>query len=128
MLPLAHAPAWLVASVLLVVAVLYASLAPLNVPAGLPTHFDKVEHALAYLFLAVWFAGLVVRAHYWKIVVALAVLGLVIEILQHVMALGRYGDPMDMVANLLGVGLGIALASRRLGGWALKADAWLNRS
>ena len=128
MLPLAHAPAWLVASVLLVVAVLYASLAQFNMPAGLPTHFDKVEHALAYLFLAVWFAGLVVRAHYWKIVVALAALGLVIEILQHVMALGRYGEPMDMAANLLGVGLGIALASRRLGGWALKVEAWLNRS
>jgi VanZ family protein len=128
MLPLAHARAWLVASLLLVVAVLYASLAPLNLPENLPSHFDKVEHAFAYMFLAVWFAGLVVRAHYWKIVLALAALGLVIEILQHVMAFGRYGDPMDMAANLLGVGLGIALASRRLGGWALKVEAWLNRS
>jgi VanZ family protein len=128
MLPLAHAPAWLAASVLLVFAVLYVSLAPLDVPAALPTHFDKVEHALAYMFLAVWFAGLFVRAHYWKIVLALAALGLVIEILQHVMALGRYGDPMDMAANLLGIGVGIALASRRVGGWALKAEACLNRS
>jgi VanZ family protein len=128
MLPLVHAPAWLVASVLLVVAVLYVSLAPLDVPAGLPTHFDKVEHAFAYMVLAVWFAGLFVRAHYWKIVLALAALGLVIEILQHVMALGRYGDPMDMAANLLGIGVGIALASRRLGGWALQAEACLNRS
>lgn len=128
MLPLTHASAWLAASVLLVVAVLYVSLAPLNVPADLPTHFDKVEHAFAYMFLAVWFSGLLVRAHYWKIVVALAVLGLVIETLQHAMGLGRHGDPMDMAANLLGVGLGIALASRRMGGWAPKVEAWLSRN
>ena len=36
MLPLAHAPAWIVASVLLVVAVLYVSLAPMSVPVELP--------------------------------------------------------------------------------------------
>jgi VanZ family protein len=128
MLPLTHAAAWLVASVLLVAAVLYLSLAPLYVPAGLPTHFDKAEHALAYMLLAVWFAGLFARAQYWKIVVALATLGLVIETLQYVMGLGRHGDPMDMAANLLGVGLGIALAVWRTGGWALEVEAWLSRN
>ena len=71
MLPLVHAPAWIVASVLLVLAVLYVSLAPLSMPVELPTHFDKVEHAAAYVFLAVWFTGLVARPRYWRVAVAL---------------------------------------------------------
>ncbi len=128
MLPLTHAAAWLVASVLLVVAVLYLSLAPPSVRASLPTHFDKLEHASGYLFLAVWFAGLYARKDYWRIALALAALGLVIEILQHVMALGRSGDPMDMVANITGICLGLALAVWRAGGWALKVEAWLSRN
>jgi VanZ family protein len=127
-LPLAHAPAWIVASVLLVVTVLYLSLAPLNVPADLPTHFDKIEHAAAYVFLAVWFTGLVARPRYWRVVVALAVLGLVIEFLQASMPFGRQGDPWDVLANVTGIGIGLALARWVTRGWALKAEAWLNRN
>jgi VanZ family protein len=127
-LPLAHAPAWIVASVLLVVAVLYVSLAPLNVPAELPTHFDKVEHAAAYVFLAVWFTGLVARPGYWRVAVALVAFGLTIEFLQAAMPFGRQGDPWDVLANVAGIGIGFALARSLTGGWALKAEAWLNRN
>ena len=128
MLPLAHAPAWIVASVLLVAAVLYVSLAPLNILAELPTHFDKVEHAAAYVFLAVWFTGLVARPRYWLAAVALVVLGLTIEFLQASMPFGRQGDPWDVLANITGIGVGLAIASVATGGWALKVEAWLNRS
>ena len=128
MLPLAHAPAWIVASVLLVAAVLYVSLAPLNVPADLPTHFDKLEHAAAYVFLAVWFTGLVARSRYRSVVFALVALGLMIEFLQAAMPFGRQGDPWDVVANVTGVGIGVAVARRMTGGWAPKVEAWLNRS
>jgi VanZ family protein len=127
-LPLAHAPAWIVASVLLVVTVLYLSLAPLNVPVDLPTHFDKIEHAAAYVFLVVWFTGLVARARYWRVAVALAVLGLMIEFLQAATPFGRQGDPWDVLANVTGIGIGLALARSMTGGWALKAEAWLNRN
>jgi VanZ family protein len=126
-LPLAHAPAWILASVLLVATVLYVSLAPLTVPVEVPTHFDKIEHAAAYLFLAVWFTGLVARPRYWGVVVALVVLGLTIEVLQAAMPFGRQGDPWDVLANVTGIGLGVALAHRMTGGWALKAEAWLSR-
>jgi VanZ family protein len=127
-LPLAHALAWIVASVLLVVTVLYLSLAPLNVPADLPTHFDKIEHAAAYVFLAVWFTGLVARPRYGRVVFALVAFGLTIEFLQAAMPFGRQGDPWDVLANVTGVGIGVALARWVTGGWALKAEAWLNRN
>jgi len=127
-LPLAHAPAWIVASVLLVAAVLYVSLAPLNVPADLPTHFDKLEHAAAYVFLAVWFTGLVARPRYWLVAVTLVVFGLMIEFLQATMPFGRQGDPWDVLANVTGIGIGLGLARWVTGGWALKVETWRSRS
>jgi VanZ family protein len=127
-LRLAYAPAWIAASVLLVVTVLYLSLAPLNIPAELPTHFDKVEHAVAYVFLAVWFTGLVARPRYWRVVAALVAFGLTIEFLQAAMPYGRQGDPWDVLANITGIGVGLAIASVATGGWALKVEAWLNRT
>jgi VanZ family protein len=127
-LPLAHAPAWIVASVLLVVAVLYVSLAPLSVPAGLPAHFDKLQHAAAYVFLAVWFSGLVTRSRYWRVAGALVLLGVAIEFLQASMPFGRQGDPRDILANVAGIGIGLVLARRVTGGWAQQVEAWLIRN
>jgi VanZ family protein len=127
MLPLVHTPAWLAASVLLVVAVIYGSL---GTDSSLPSpgEFDKLAHFGAYLFLAVWFTGLVPRAQYWKIVLALVGLGLAMEVLQQLMQRGRYGDPFDMAANALGVAAGLSLALWLTGGWARWIDAWLARN
>ena len=72
MLPLVYTPAWLAASAILIVAVIYGSLGTgSSLPS--PGEFDKLAHFGAYLFLAVWFTGLVTRAHYWKVVLALVV-------------------------------------------------------
>lgn len=125
MLPLAHTPAWIVASVLLVVTVLYLSLAPIAQP-PMPTNFDKFEHAAAYVLLTVWFTGLVVRPRYWRVAIALLVFGLTIEFLQAAMPFGRQGDPWDVLANVTGIGVGLAIASVATGGWAQKVEAWLN--
>lgn len=127
MLPLTHAPAWITASVLLIVAVLYLSLAPIAQP-PLPTNFDKVEHAFAYAGLAVWFTGLAAPRRYGLVALALAALGLTIEVLQAAMPFGRQGDPWDMVANVTGIVVGIVLAARVTGGWALTVEAWLSRN
>ena len=126
-LPLAHARAWIAASTLLVAAVVYASLGP-SVPAPDVDNFDKLEHAVAYLCLTLWFTGLVLRSRYGRVALALALFGLVIEFLQEFMPFGRQGDPLDMAANLVGIGVGLAIASVATGGWALKVEAWLNRT
>jgi VanZ family protein len=128
MLPLAYAPAWIAASLLLVAGVVFASLMP-GPPAPLDLrHFDKLEHALAYAVLAVWFTGIVPRANYWKVPLVLAALGIAIEFLQRAMPFGRTGDPWDFAANVLGIAVGVAFATWRTGGWALKVEAWLGRN
>lgn len=127
MLPLAHKRLWLAASTLLLALVVYASLGP--APAlDVPGNLDKLEHFGAYVFLAVWFTALYPRSRYWLVAVALLALGLALEILQHLMALGRYGDPRDMAANASGILLGCGLAIAATGGWAGKVDAWLTRN
>jgi VanZ family protein len=128
MLPLAHAPAWLVASLVLVAGVVIGSLALIGPDLPLPTHFDKLEHLVVYAALALWFTGLVQRRHYWTVIVGLAVLGLTLEYLQFEMRRGRMGDPWDMAANLLGIAAGVTLAVTRTGGWAPKVEAWLSRN
>jgi VanZ family protein len=128
MLPLAHAPAWLVASLVLVAGVVYGSLALIGPDLPLPTHFDKLEHLVVYAGLALWFTGLVQSRHYWTVVLGLAALGLALEYLQFAMHRGRVGDPWDMAANLLGIAAGVTLAVTRTGGWAPKVEAWLSRN
>ncbi|MGB5104001.1 MAG: VanZ family protein [Steroidobacteraceae bacterium] len=127
MLPLAHKRLWLAASALLLALVVYASLSP--APAlSVPGNLDKLEHFGAYLILAVWFTALYPRSKYWRVAVGLLALGLALEVLQHVMGQGRYGDPRDMAANASGVLLGCGLAIAATGRWAAKVDAWLIRN
>jgi VanZ family protein len=128
MLPLAHAPAWLVASLLLVAGVVYGSLALIGPDLPLPRNVDKLEHFVVYAALALWFTGLVRRRHYWTVVLGLAALGVTLEYLQFAMHHGRTGDPWDMAANLLGIAAGVTLAVTRTGGWAPKVEAWLSRN
>ena len=128
MLPLAHAPAWIAASVLLVAGIVFLSLAPIAPDLSLPTNADKVEHALAYVCLALWFTGIVARRQFWKVALGLFALGMSIEFLQAAMPYGRQGDPWDLLANVVGIAAGMAIGARRTGGWALGVEAWLGRS
>lgn len=125
MLSLVHAPAWRLASALLVGVIVLVTLMPQQQLPMAPNHFDKVEHFAAYGLLAVWFTGLVPRGQYWRVAVGLAVLGVVLEFLQQTMPLGRSGEFLDVVANVLGVAIGVALALAWSGGWALRLETWL---
>jgi VanZ family protein len=124
MLNLRHRPFWIAASAVLVLGVVWGSLQTAfggHVPQG----FDKVEHFSTYLFLAVWFTGLIARPRWWAVVVALLALGASMELGQSLMGAGRIADVRDMAANTAGVTAGLLLAMRLTGGWAQRVESWL---
>lgn len=94
------------------VVVLWLSLTPVQ---ALPSVdlWDKAQHALAYFVLAL--LGAWAFPALMPLAVALVLLGVGIEVLQGTMGLGRQGDPLDGLANTLGVlaGTGLALLGRR---------------
>jgi VanZ family protein len=124
MLQLSRRRLWIALSLVLLAAVFFVCLQPGFGPPA-PAGFDKIEHLAAYILLALWFTGLVARGRYWLVASGLLALGLLIEVLQWRMNLGRSAETLDMLANALGVGVGIALALLATGGWAPRLESWL---
>jgi VanZ family protein len=113
---------WWVLGVVLVVIVLVLSVLPNN---ALPTQGfnDKINHMLAYVAMTGWFCGLVLRARWWRVAVALSLVGIAVEIAQSLMPFGREGDAVDLIANTLGIGIGWLLARFGLADW----PSWVER-
>ncbi|NBB13890.1 hypothetical protein GVN21_00805 [Caulobacter sp. SLTY] len=91
----------------------WLSLSPSQtLPQGL-TFWDKAEHALAYLGLAL-LGACAFPTRLGRLAVGLFIGGVGVEILQSTMGLGRQGDALDALANSVGiaVGLSMALAAR----------------
>ncbi len=126
MLPLRYRRFWVAISAVLLAAVIFACLQP-NFGPSMPNNFDKLEHFSTYLLLSLWFTGLVARERYWVVVCGLLALGLSIEVLQGVMNVGRSAEALDMLANTLGIFVGLAVALGLTGHWALRVEAWLAR-
>jgi VanZ family protein len=124
MLPLRYRRVWVAMSAALLAAVIFASLQP-NFGPSMPQNFDKLEHLSAYVVLSLWFTGIVVRERYWLVVCGLLALGLSVEVLQGVMNVGRSAEVLDMLANTLGIFVGLAVALGLTGHWALKVESWL---
>jgi VanZ family protein len=124
MLQLRRRRLWITLSMILLAAVFFVCLQPGLGPTG-PAGFDKVEHLAAYVLLALWFTGLVARGRYWAVGAGLMALGLLIEVLQWRMNLGRSAEALDMLANTLGIGVGITIALLATGGWAPRLESWL---
>jgi VanZ family protein len=124
MLQLRRRRLWIALSLVLLAAVVWASLQP-NLGPPVPSGLDKVEHLAAYTLLSVWFTGLVARGRYWAVAAGLLALGFLIEVLQWRMNLGRSAEMLDMLANTLGVGVGITLALLATGGWGPRLESWL---
>jgi VanZ family protein len=116
LLPLRYPKVWL-----LVAGVVSGSLVPAKVIAALDVN-DKLEHAGAYFVLMTWFAGMYRRAYHAWIGLALVALGVALDLLQGLTAT-RSLDWHDMVANSVGVALGLGLATLWLEGWC----QWLER-
>lgn len=124
LLPLRFRRLWLVLGAVMVGVMLYLCLIP-QVPGPNFPGVDKIEHLLAWGGLGAWFASLVERRGFLRLGIGLVVLGIGIEFAQELMNLGRQGDWRDVVANTLGVVLGVG--SVQLGGesWLARIEKWL---
>ena len=125
-LPLSHRWLWITFSVVLIVGVVIGSLWPGGVQ-GFGQVSDKFQHVFSYFMLATWFVGLAPRRTYPWIAAGLLLLGLSMELLQGAFISDRFADPRDMVANSLGIGIGVVLAYVGVGAWAARVEQWLSR-
>jgi VanZ family protein len=98
--------------------IIYLSLIPADELPNLGL-WDKLEHALAYgLVTVIGGIGWAGRGRAWTLLASgLVALGVVLEILQSFVP-GRFTDPGDALANLIGTlfGLAVIAAVGRVGG------------
>ena len=98
---------------------------------GLPVfsvpYSDKFFHALTYLVLMVWFAGIYRNRWYWILALGLAAMGIAIEFLQTTVPY-RFFDNYDLLANVAGIAVGWALALLGLNRWCQFAEGLLSSS
>ncbi|CAN1562066.1 VanZ-like [Caulobacteraceae bacterium] len=87
----------------------WLSLAPTTTIPGLFTLWDKIEHAVAYLGLAL-IGAYAFPQRLTRVATGLFLGGVGVEILQSTMGLGRQGDPADALANTIGIATGLLLA------------------
>lgn len=121
-LPLRFRRTWLLVGWALVLLAIYGSLTGNPVVTHSSVN-DKVMHAGTYATLSLWFAGIYPRSRYLLIALGLFALGISMEFLQGIMHEGRMKDIHDVMANTLGIGIGLGIALSWLGGWA----QWLER-
>ncbi len=129
MLPLRHEKRWRLAGIALLLAVLFATIMPtlwLPIPSRLPLA-DKWLHLLTFLFLSLWFTGQYSRKSYWRLVLGLVAFGVLIELGQEMIPY-RSAEWKDLVADIGGIGIGLAIAVAGLGGWSLRFEQWLEKA
>ncbi len=125
MLPLRYAARWQVASIMLLVLVLAATLMPVvwfwpdrHGFSAWFLHVDKWMHGITFVILAIWFAGQYRRESYWRIGVGLIMFGVLIEVCQRLVTY-RSAEWFDVAADVAGIAVGLVVALVWLGGWSL---------
>jgi VanZ family protein len=122
-LPLRYRWLWLGLGMASLLIILALALAPLS--GNLPVlGGDKVAHFLAFLFLTVWFLGLCHPALTLRILLALLLYGVLIEVLQGFTPF-RAVEAADVVSDMAGIGAGWLLAQAGLRGWCVRVEALL---
>jgi len=103
----------------MVLVVIWLSLTPK--PPQLPSFFgwDKAQHVTAYAGLMYWFGMCFVRHWHWP--VFMLALGIGLEFVQGATGL-RSNDPYDILANMIGVVVGLFLADTPMGQWLVFVD------
>lgn len=97
-----------------IAAVVVLSLIPMPGPALPMDHSDKLLHVVTYGVLAFWF-GQLHRGGWRWVFVGLLALGAGLELAQGWLVL-RNADGWDLMADALGIALGLWLAATRVGG------------
>lgn len=130
MLPLRHARRWRIASIVLLLLVLVLTLMPAVWMWPDKRQFvawfidvDKWLHAIAFVLLAIWFAGQYRPRSYWRIGIGLVFFGVFIEACQRLVTY-RSAEWFDIVADAAGIAVGLAVAMAGLGGWSLRMENW----
>jgi VanZ family protein len=102
---------WLAGWIALLVATVVVCVVPLPSAIHAPAQFDKLEHALGYVVLALYAANLFAQARARRAAwLGLLLFGAAIEGLQ-ALTPWRSADPLDLLANLGGIALGAALGT-----------------
>jgi VanZ family protein len=130
MLPLRYARRWQIAGVFLLAMVLLLAVAPADWfwldDSDSALHIsDKWLHGFTFTILALWFSGQYARHSYWRLITGLIAFGLLIEVTQRMVSY-RTAELTDLLADVLGIGLGMVIAVAGAGGWCLRFEEWLH--
>jgi VanZ family protein len=121
--PLRFEKTWQALGWIMVAIVIWLSLTPKPPQPPSFLGWDKAQHFAAYGCLMAWFSMSFTR--HWRWPLFLISLGIALEFLQQMT--GRSFDAMDMVANTIGVGIGLGLAQTPLGLALRLVDAKLSK-
>ncbi len=129
MLPLDYPRRWRIASILLLAIVLTLAIIPAiwlwpQDPGTVWSLSDKWVHGITFAVLALWFSGQYARGAYWKLVVGLLAFGALIEMCQRMISY-RTAEWNDLLADLLGIGVGLLIAWAGVGGWSMRIEKQL---
>ncbi len=114
---------WRAAGWLLVGAIALTSLVPATTLPDIGVS-DKVEHALTYAFLTLWFCGVYRGRKGTAVGLSLFAFGALLECLQ-AFTLTRSADFYDLIANGTGILVGLTLAKAGLESWCAKVESLL---
>lgn len=131
MLPLRYHRGWQIAGAVVLLGVFAATLIPAfwlwpNITRVTLFAFDKWLHGMTFLFLAVWFSGQYSPKRYVRIGMGLFVFGIIIELCQRMVSY-RTAELMDLVADMVGIMAGLAIAAVGVGGWSVRFEERLTR-
>jgi VanZ family protein len=130
-LPLRYEKRWRVAGIIILIVVLaFAVLPALSFLPDIPQvdllSLDKWLHIMTFIFLSLWFTGQYERRFYWRLIAALTAFGVLIELGQGVIPY-RSAEWMDLVADIIGLVIGLFVAITGAGGWSLRLEQWLEK-
>lgn len=116
--------AWIAAIVVLVAAIVAASLAP-QLPEAVDTISDKAWHFLAYLLLALAGSAIATPRRLWSTMLRCFLLGAALELAQGALTAARSPEWADLAANTAGIAVAWLIAGSGRAGWGMRVGARL---